>query len=309
MLIDDDVDLYISKIWKKCMICHCFSFCISFNTNDMISDFISLTQMKRISVSFHAFKLQMYKKWKKNLMWNIIVRLSDDQHVWNIIKYHQITLLISWLWFEHVHENVKMSSTRKLMIDVYTEKILKWWIRKCMKIENAHIKTSNESAQSEDWHKISEKYNDYMSQKILVWLLKRASKLCVMLSIIQDKVLFYKKKSVVWCNNSEQQEQVESALYTANINVRIFHVRLNHNECQKLIKKFIIKFNECMILICLYYVNSVDINLQRLCYNVHLYDILISDIIIMQAVSQIHQLKQRQIVKIYKYVILDIFNI
>ena len=59
-------------------------------------------------------------------MWNIIVRLSDDWHMWNIIKYCQIMLLILWLWFEHVYKNVKMLSIRKLVINVYIKKILKW---------------------------------------------------------------------------------------------------------------------------------------------------------------------------------------
>ena len=39
-----------------------FFFHILFNTDDMISDFILSIQMKRISVFFHAFKLQMYKR-------------------------------------------------------------------------------------------------------------------------------------------------------------------------------------------------------------------------------------------------------
>lgn len=38
-----------------------------------------------------------------------------------------------------------------------------------------------------------------------------------------------------------------------------------------------IKLSECMVLICSYYVNSVDTNLQELCRNVHLFDILISE--------------------------------
>ena len=96
-------------------------------------------------------------------MQNIIIRLSDNQHIWNIIKYQQITLLILWLWFNHVQENVKTFNIKKLVIDVYIRKTLKKWIKKCMKIENACIKTSSESVQLKDWHKISDKYDDYFS--------------------------------------------------------------------------------------------------------------------------------------------------
>ena len=216
---------------------------------------------------------------------NIIIKLSDDWHIWNITKYCQITLLISWLWFDHVQENVKIFNIKKFVTDVYIEKTLKRWVRKCIKIENACIKASSESVQSKDWHKISNKYNDYFSQKILMWLLKKALKLHIMLSIIWDKVLLYEKKSVVWCNNLRQQKQVRFTLCTVKIDVRIFHAKLNHNEWQKLIKQFIIKFNECMMFICSYYVNSAKINLQRLCCNVHLYDMSISDTIIMQTVN------------------------
>ena len=73
-----------------------------------------------------------------------------------------------WLWFDHVQENVKTFNIKKLVTDVYIKKTFKKWIKKCMKIENAHIKASNESVQSKDWHRILNKYNDYFSQKILV---------------------------------------------------------------------------------------------------------------------------------------------
>ena len=39
---------------------------------------------------------------------------------------------------------------QKLVTDVYIEKSLKKWIKKCIKIENAHIKASSESVQSKN---------------------------------------------------------------------------------------------------------------------------------------------------------------
>ena len=111
-----------------------------------------------------------------------------------------------WLWFDHIQENVKAFSIKKLVTDVYIEKTLKKWIKKCMKIENAHIKASNESVQLKDWHRILNKYNDYFSQKILVWLFKKVLKFHVMLSIIWDEILLYREKSVVWYNNLKQQK-------------------------------------------------------------------------------------------------------
>ena len=51
-----------------------------------------------------------------------------------------------------------------------------------------------------------------------------------MLFIIQDEVLLYKEKSIMWCNNLKQQKQVEFTLCTVNIDIRIFHTKLNHNE-------------------------------------------------------------------------------
>ena len=46
---------------------------------------------------------------------------------------------------------------------MYIKKTLKRWIKKCMKIENACIKISDESVQSKNWHRISNKYDDYFS--------------------------------------------------------------------------------------------------------------------------------------------------
>src|SRR6266516_2195533 len=64
-----------------------------------------------------------------------------------------------------------------------------------------------------------------------------------------------------------------------------------------------------MILICFYYVNSTENNLQTLCKNCHLFNISHADFILMQMIEHFRQFNQIKIIKIYKYHVKNFFNI
>src|SRR5438045_3007184 len=80
-------------------------------------------------------------------------------------------------------------------------------------------------------------------------------------------------------------------------------------KCQELIHKFITQSKKVMILMCLYYVNSAESNLQMLCRNCHLFDISHANFILMQVIEYLRRLDQMKIIKIYKYHVENSFNI
>jgi hypothetical protein len=64
----------------------------------------------------------------------------------------------------------------------------------------------------------------------------------------------------------------------------------------------------CMVLICSYYVNAAGSNLQPLCRNSHHFDIPTSESLLKQAIGRLNRCGQREVVKIYKYVVSNSFN-
>src|SRR5438046_10094467 len=100
-----------------------------------------------------------------------------------------------------------------------------------------------------------------------------------------------------------------AALALCNINVHVLHVKLKFNKCQKMIHEFVIKSKNVMILICSFYINFSRFNLQSLCHNVHLWDISMLKVLLMQAIEHVRCLSQKHIVKIYNYMVLNSFNI
>jgi hypothetical protein len=75
------------------------------------------------------------------------------------------------------------------------------------------------------------------------------------------------------------------ALNLSDIDVRVLHANLNNAEHQELIYKFNNNSDKIMILMCNYYVNSAESNLQTQCHNCHLFNISMSQVILMQVID------------------------
>ena len=130
------IDYHIEKIWQHCLLCCCFSFCISFDNNKIIKNSISFSQICCYQLSYYDFEQKQYDCWIKQIRWNLLCKLPDDRIVWNMIKYCKMTLITSWLWFRYVHEDVKTGNTKTLIAQLHEKKIVKLWIIKMMMIEN-----------------------------------------------------------------------------------------------------------------------------------------------------------------------------
>jgi len=126
---------------------------------------------------------------------------------------------------------------------------------------------------------------------------------------IRDEILLYGEKSIIWTLNPGEQLFVAAALALCNIDVRVLHAELKSNERQEMIHEFVTKPKNAMVLVCSFYINSSGSNLQALCRNVHLWDIPMSEALLMQAIGRVRRLGQKRIVKVYDYTVLNSFNI
>ena len=235
-----------------------------------------------------------------------------------MIKYHEMTLITSWLWFKYVYKNVKTNNTKALIIQFHKKKIAKLWIVKMMMIENKiwckkieYWKSCKKSFLNleKNFFSIFNKIDDISDMKVLKYLLKESLKLHIFLLNIRNEIFFYEEKLIIWILNSDEQLFVMTALALCNINVCVLHAELKFNKCQKMIHEFVIKSKNVMILICSFYINFFRFNLQNLCHNVHFWNISMLKILLMQVIECVRHFDQKYIVKIYNYIILNNFNI
>ena len=216
-----------------------------------------------------------------------------------MIKYCEMILITSWLWFRYVHKDVKTDNIKALIAQLHKKKIIKLWIIKMMMIENEiqckKIKYWKFHRKfllnlEKDFFSIFNKINDISDMKTLKYLLKEFLKLHTFLSNIRNEILFYEEKLIIWILNSDKQLFMMTALALCNIDVCVLHVKLKFNKYQKMIHEFVIKSKNVMILICSFYINFFEFNLQNFCHNVHFWNISMSEVLLMQAIECIKHL-------------------
>ncbi|OJZ87778.1 hypothetical protein ASPFODRAFT_32414 [Aspergillus luchuensis CBS 106.47] len=94
-------------------------------------------------------------------------------------------------------------------------------------------------------------------------LVSGGPKLRALLSNLQQEVFELNEKSIVWCTGPSQQMYIAAALHHAHIDCQVYHSELTVKERMELVNTFTTKPDECMVLICSYYVNSAGSNLQH----------------------------------------------
>ncbi len=88
----------------------------------------------------------------------------------------------------------------------------------------------------------------------------------------------------------------------------MYNADLSHTERENLIQSFIQKKKEIMILNNNYLMNSSELNLQHLCHNMILFNIIMSDAITMQIINHFWHFKQTHIIHVYNIQIQNSFN-
>jgi hypothetical protein len=317
-LLGGAVGHHIEKIWQHCLLRRCLSSRIPFDNGRVIGDSIPPSQICRYQLSYYDFEQKQYDRWVKQIGKNLLCKLPDGRIVWNMAKYREMTLITSWLWFRYVHEDVKAGNTKALVAQLHEKKIAKLWIVKAMMVENEIRRKKVEYRKSrgeplldleEGFFSIPNKIDDISDMEALKYLLKGSPKLRTLLPNIRDEILLYGEKSIIWTLNPGEQLFVAAALALCNIDVRVLHAELKSNERQEMIHEFVTKPKNAMVLVCSFYINSSGSNLQGLCRNVHLWDIPMSEALLMQAIGRVRRLGQKRIVKVYDYTVLNSFNI
>ncbi|KAI9035722.1 putative DNA repair helicase rad5 [Aspergillus affinis] len=300
--------LRLRQLWKHLMIRRSLSSCIPFANGKRIGDDIPPSQYQVVFVCYCAREAAQYHRWWKQLRRHLFVQTREGQIIWNMAKYRELTLVTTWLFFRYCHHLLVRASARSLDTQARRLTLGPQLIKKAMQVENQILMrkhTEDATAPAPVTHDIPEQFTD---QDVLLYLLRGSPKLRALLSIIQQEVFLQQEKSVVWCTTPAQQFFIAAALHHARIDCRVFHSELNSKERVELVRDFTTKVDECMVLICSYYVNAAGSNLQDLCRNVHLFDTPTSDPLKQQAIGRVSRVGQTRTVKIYDYIVSDSFN-
>ncbi|KAI9041146.1 uncharacterized protein KD926_007416 [Aspergillus affinis] len=266
--------LRFRQLWKYLIIRRSLSSCIPFANGKRIGDNIPPSQYQ-------------WKQFRRYLF----VQTREGQIIWNMAKYRELTLVTTWLFFRYCHHLLVQVSVRSLDTQARRLTLGPQLIKKAIQVENQILMrkhTEDTTAPAPVTHNIPEQFTD---QDVLLYLLRGSPKLRALLSIIQQEQFF-----------------IAAALYHARIDCRVFHSELNSKERVELVRDFTTKVDECMVLICSYYVNAAGSNLQDLCRNVHLFDTPTSDPLKQQAIGRVSRVGQTRTVKIYDYIVSDSFN-
>jgi hypothetical protein len=263
-----------------------------FDTDSMIDEDISSLQWYCFELLFTDFKQELYDKHIKLLYKWLVCKLHNNCLMWDMFKYRKLCLITSWLDFHWVHQSVKTVNMCSVIKHMYNKTLIHHWVTAI---------TQNESLSD-----VSDSVDNLTS---MIYLLCSLSKFHKMLLIICDEILLYKKKFIIWCNILTQQTVITDTLKLEEINTHVFEIYMNISEHAELVRKFTENHDKFMILVCFYVMNSTDLNLQKLCRNIHLFNILINETALMQAISCIRCLEQIFMIKIYKYTVKKFFNI
>ena len=105
-----------------------------------------------------------------------------------------------------------------------------------------------------------------------------------------------------------QQIFLTAALNLTDISARVYSADLSHTERENLIQSFTQKKKEMIILNDSYLMNSSELNLQHLCHNMILFDIIMSDAVTAQMIDCFQHLEQMHIICVYDIQIQNSFN-
>jgi hypothetical protein len=300
--------LRLRKVWQHMMIRRTLSSSIPFQGGRCIGDDIPPSQYRVIFVEFSHRERAQYNKWWKQLRRHLFVQNSDGQIIWNMSKFRELTLITTWLFFRYCHHLLVRSNARALDTQARRRTLVPQLLKKAMETENSVFARKAKEADQSDTAAPHEIPEEFTEEEVLIYMLRGSPKLRALLSMIQQEVFHHQEKSVVWCTTPAQQFFVAAALHYARIDCRVFHSDLNTKERVDLVRDFTTLPDECMVLVCSYYVNAAGSNLQALCRNVHLFDTPTSDPLKQQAIGRVSRVGQQRTVKIYDYLVDKSFN-
>ncbi|KAL3453852.1 P-loop containing nucleoside triphosphate hydrolase protein [Aspergillus insuetus] len=239
---------------------------------------IPTAQSITVEVHYTVDEAAQYKQYWRQLSPKLFIKLPETTHiVWNMKRFRELTLVTSWLWYRYCHNLVRAKAISQRLNEY----------------DPLEMPSDSDFANP---------------RKQLAWLITGAPKLRALLNNLKYDVHVHGEKSVVWCSSPGQQVLIAATLSLCRITYAVNHADLTQCERDRMAQDFTTTPNGCMVLICSYYVNAAGSNLQPLCCNSHHFDIPTSESLLKQAIGRLNRCGQRRVVKIYKYIVSNSFN-
>jgi hypothetical protein len=307
---------FLAKVWKHCMVRRSLSSQIPFNSGKEIGDDIPTAQSITVEVHYTADEAAQYKQYWRQLSQKLFIKLPETTHiVWNMKRFRELTLVTSWLWFRYSHNLVRAKFISQRLNECKHRTLVPRLVKRGIALENSARETLKKfysdkgvEADIDDPLEMPSDSDFANPRKQLAWLITGAPKLRALLNNLKYEVYVHGEKSVVWCSSPGQQVLVAAALSLCRIRYAVYHADLSQCERDRMVQDFTTNPHGCMVLICSYYVNAAGSNLQPLCRNSHHFDIPTSESLLKQAIGRLKRCGQRKVVKIYKYIVSNSFN-
>lgn len=222
--------------------------------------------------------------------------------MWNMKKLQKLVLLTSWLSFHYVEQSLYAAVIPTVCNKLPTKKVAAALVCGVQ---------SHTIIDPQSLHHFFKHVSDITSEQCtwtLEFLLHRSPKMQAMLPILQDQVIVHEEKVIMWTQFPAKQVYVAATLYNANIPAEVFHTGLSVAKHSSLVQRFTQEPHSYLVLVCSYSMNTVGLNLQNLCHNVHLFSTGLSKSITNQAIGQVCCIRQQHIILVYKYHLENSFN-
>jgi hypothetical protein len=287
----------LGMIFEQCLIRRSLTSRIPFRTGPRVGEDIPPSHHVIIDCPMTPDEEKNYADMTPILYRKLVTR-KNGKLMWNMDKLRRLCLVTSWQGFKHVHASVKAKDIQAAIRIGNEKRLLYLWLNKVAAGDGVPKPFDDESPGPDA----------DLEQKALILLLRSSPRLRAMVLKIVEEVVQLGEKSVVWCCFPAQQALVNAVLRLCNIDCRVLHAALTHEERDRLIKEFNNSPDTAMVLICSYSVNATGLNLQARCRNTHLFDYPLSEGTVQQAVGRLRRLGQRWIVKVFEYRVPNSFN-
>ncbi|KAL8652160.1 MAG: hypothetical protein Q9210_002847 [Variospora velana] len=201
----------LAKVFERSMIRRTYQSRIPFHTGPMIGEMIPPVYSTVFETAFTPQEQAMYDPLRIEYQAKLARRLDSGKIVWNMKFFRYLTLLNTWLGFQHCQHLMPAKRTRALLED---ENTLEHLVKVC----------TEKDAQM--WPPI-----DKGDRPMLVSSMLRGSpKLRSFLKVLSRQVLVQDEKATVWVTFPAQQSAVVKLLRMIGIDARALHAGLTHEE-------------------------------------------------------------------------------
>ena len=202
-----------------------------------------------------------------------------------------LSLVCVWTEFHHIKFKIRADIILKWLSD---KNFIHTWLKAVAEKYSVQVKISEKTDKTEQ----------------LALICCESLKLHILLQLLTDKNIYDQKKIAVWCQYSVIQLLIYSVLQLTDVDEHLFSASITEFQCQKTITVFNKMSQKAIMFIDSYMIESCDLNLQKCCWNVILFNVLLSILMTLQTVRQFCQLSySSEIVNVVKIYTQKTFNV